>query len=121
VALDRPLPLKIEPGPRGLKVSLTSLDTFLAADADPFIDNPGIRAGLPIHLQGSHRANFEARGVCALMAYLGLVVSLQILFFDGNPGERRGVSATAVKVSTDHFAGTASGAESLICENNRLG
>jgi hypothetical protein len=99
---------------------IASLDTFLAADADPFIDDSRIRTGLSIYLQSSHRTSFEARGIDALTACLRLVVSLEILFFDGNAGEGRGVSATAVKVSTDHFADATSGAESLICENDRL-
>jgi hypothetical protein len=99
---------------------ITSLDTFLAADADPFIDDSGISAGLPIYLQSSHRASLEARGIGALTACPGLVVSLEILFFDGDPGEGRGVSATAIKVSADHFTDATSGAKSLICENDRL-
>jgi hypothetical protein len=54
------------------------------------------------------------------MTYLGLVISLEILFFNGNPCERRGVPAIAVKVGTDHFADAAPGTERLIRENDRF-
>jgi hypothetical protein len=53
-----------------------------------------------------------------LIAHLGLVISLEVLFFNGNPCERRGVATTAVKVGTDHFTDTASGTELLIREND---
>lgn len=55
------------------------------------------------------------------MAHLGLVLSLEILFFEGNPCERRGVAAIAVEVSTGHFAGAASGTEGFVRQDDPPG
>jgi hypothetical protein len=50
MAFDRPVSLNVEPGPRRPEVPLAGLDTFLAPDTHPLIDDAGIRPPLTIYL-----------------------------------------------------------------------
>jgi hypothetical protein len=68
VTLDRLFPIVIERCAGRLKIFLTSLNTTPAADADFFPDDSRIGARLFVHLQGIHRARFEAGRIRALMA-----------------------------------------------------
>jgi hypothetical protein len=118
VAFDCPVILGIKPRPGGSEIPLTSLYAFLAADACPLVDNPGICSLLPVYLQSSHRTSLEAGGICTLMAYLGLVISMQIIFFQKNPGERVGITAPAVEIGADHLTNAAPGAKGFVRQDH---
>ena len=121
VAFDRPVLLGIKPRPGGPKVLLAGLYAFLAADARPLIDNPGIGSLLPVHLQSRYRAGFEAGGIGALVAYLGLVISREDILFPEDPGEGRGVAAAAVEIGADDLTDAAPGAEGFVRQDHSFG
>jgi hypothetical protein len=120
VTFDRLLLLDIEPRPGRTEILLASLDTFLATNTGPFIDDTSVCSLQGVYTKGAYWTGLQTGRISALIAYLGLVVSFKILLFDEDPCERRGVSTTAVKVGTDHFTDTASGTERLVCEDDRF-
>jgi hypothetical protein len=100
---------------------LTSLDALLTAYTRAFINDSSKGAVLLLHVQCPYRASLQTGRFAALVAYLRPVVPFDVLFFDGNPRERRGIPAFTVKVGTDHFADTTSATESLVYKNGHPG
>jgi hypothetical protein len=110
--------LRVIPRAGGAKVLPASFHAFLAADAYPLIDNPGVGTPLLLHLQGSYRAGFEAGRVRTLMANLGLIIAAQDFLLHDDPGEGRGISASAVEISANDLADAAPRAERFIRQDH---
>jgi hypothetical protein len=85
MTFDRTVPLGVEPWTGRAEMPLAGFDTFLTTDTDSFIDDPGIRAPLSIHLQSRYRAGFEAGRIRALMTDFRLVISLEVFLFENDP------------------------------------
>jgi hypothetical protein len=100
---------------------LAGFDAFLAADTDSFVNDPGIRAPLSIHLQGRHRAGLETGGIHTLMTNFRLVVSAEVFLFQNDPRKGRRIAASAVEIRADHFADPASRTEAFIGQENSSG
>jgi len=121
MALDRTVFLRVIPRPGRPKMLPAGLHAFLASDARPLVDNPGVGSSLLLHLQGRYRTGFEAGGIGTLVADLGLVVSAQDFLFHDDPRKRRGVAPAAVEIGADDLADPASGAEGFVRQDDPLG
>jgi hypothetical protein len=121
MALDRTMLLRVIPRAGGPKVQFAGFHALLTTDTNSFIDHPGKRSSLPVHLKGSYRAGFEARRVSALMAHLWLVIPLHVILLHQNPGERRSIPTAAVEVRADDLADAASGTQRFISQDHPLG
>jgi hypothetical protein len=115
------VPLGVEPWTGGAEMPLASFDAFLTADTDSFIDDPGIRARLAIHLQSRHRAGFEAGRVHTLMTNFRLVISAEVFLFQNDPRKGGRIAASAVEICADHFADSAPRTETFINQQNPFG